>query len=308
MKPIHYLTNSQIDYQRWDWCIANAANSLPYAYSWYLDAVSPNWEALVVGDYETVMPLTWKQKYAIPYLFKPLWAQQLGVFGAALPDAGMVIRFIEAIPPRFKYLIYTLNEANQVPASLSNITSTERTNHLLSLHLPYEQLYRGYNQNTRRNLKTAQAQGYFLQGNIAPKEVIDLYRMTAGVKLTGITTPHYQEMERLMYQSIHHQAGILYGVYDAANQLHAAGFFLLTPARIINLFPATHPQGRQTGAMYYLLNSLIEQNALTNKVFDFEGSTSPTVSQFYRGFGATPVPYCQITRNTLPWPLHYFKK
>ena len=62
---IKYLSHNNIDLKKWDICIQNAYNSLIYAESWYLDIVSPNWEALVYNDYEYVMPLPLKRKCLI---------------------------------------------------------------------------------------------------------------------------------------------------------------------------------------------------------------------------------------------------
>ncbi|OWY24819.1 hypothetical protein C7N43_21410 [Sphingobacteriales bacterium UPWRP_1] len=306
MQPIRYLGHHQIDRKKWDNCILQAANSLPYAFSWYLDIVSPEWEALVAGNYEAVMPLTRKTKYTIAYLYKPLWAQQLGVFSGQMPNAETVNHFLQAIPSRFRLVQYTLNEANGTQITV--LPHTERVNHLLPLNQPYRQLYSAFNQNTRRNLKKALQQPYTLHNNIAPPEIIDLYRNTAGKKLPQIQPQHYLQMERIIYQSLHRHAGLLYGVYNQANQLHAAAFFLHTGGRIINLFPATSDEGRTGGAMFLLLNHVIQQFAGTSALLDFEGSVSPSVSQFYRGFGAVPVTYCQVQRNTLPLPFKWLKK
>ncbi|OWY20643.1 GNAT family N-acetyltransferase [Sphingobacteriales bacterium UPWRP_1] len=306
MQPIRYLHNRQIDLEKWDNCIVNAANCLPYAFSWYLDIVSPEWEALVAGNYEAVMPLTRKTKYAIAYLHKPLWAQQLGVFSGGLPTAATVNNFLHAIPDCFRLVQYTLNEANGT--QITALPYIARVNHLLPLNQPYSLLYRAFNQNTRRSLKKAFQQPYTLHTQIAPAEIIALYRSTAGKKLPQIQPQHYLQIERIMYQSMHHGAGVLYGIYNQANQLHAAAFFLHAGSRIINLFPATSDEGRTGGAMFLLLNHVIQQHAGTHTLLDFEGSTSPSVSQFYRGFGAMPVAYCQVQRNTLPLPFKWLKK
>ena len=80
---INYLTNEQIDKSRWDDCVAHAVNGNVYAFSWYLDIVHPEWEALVEmidGNYVTIMPITKKKKYLINYLCQPFFVQQLGVF------------------------------------------------------------------------------------------------------------------------------------------------------------------------------------------------------------------------------------
>jgi len=60
---IQYLTNHEIDKVKWDECINSASNGLIYAYSFYLDHMSKHWDALVLGDYNAVMPLTWNKKY-----------------------------------------------------------------------------------------------------------------------------------------------------------------------------------------------------------------------------------------------------
>jgi hypothetical protein len=62
--------------------IARSFNGIVYAYSWYLDIVSPGWDALVKDDYKSVMPLTWRKKYGIKYLYQPFFTQQLGVFSS----------------------------------------------------------------------------------------------------------------------------------------------------------------------------------------------------------------------------------
>ena len=62
-------------------------NGFIYGYSFYLDHMAKHWDALVSGDYEAVMPLTWNRKYGIYYLYQPFLAAQLGVFGASINAA-----------------------------------------------------------------------------------------------------------------------------------------------------------------------------------------------------------------------------
>jgi hypothetical protein len=87
---IRHLKHSEIDLQKWDSCVQNAANALVYAESWYLDIVSPHWEALVADDYEYVMPLPVKRKFGIPFLVQPPLSQQLGVFSLHIIDKSIV--------------------------------------------------------------------------------------------------------------------------------------------------------------------------------------------------------------------------
>src|ERR1051325_9907587 len=78
---VSYLQNANIDKVKWDKCIDTATNGLIYAYSFYLDTMAKNWDALVMNDYEAVMPITWNKKYGIYYVYQPAFTANLGVFG-----------------------------------------------------------------------------------------------------------------------------------------------------------------------------------------------------------------------------------
>ena len=54
---IQYLLHYEIDKSKWDKCINGADNGLIYGYSFYLDHMAKHWDALVLNDYEAIMPL-----------------------------------------------------------------------------------------------------------------------------------------------------------------------------------------------------------------------------------------------------------
>jgi len=62
---IAYLKNDEIDRSRWDDCLAEIPGIRPYAYSWYLDIMSPGWEALVDDDYCSLFPPAARKKVRI---------------------------------------------------------------------------------------------------------------------------------------------------------------------------------------------------------------------------------------------------
>ncbi|TAE87084.1 MAG: hypothetical protein EAY81_04625, partial [Bacteroidetes bacterium] len=107
---IKYLSHQEIDKIKWDDCIAQSNNELIYAYSWYLDIVAPGWEALVLNDYEVVMPLPTTTKY-LNVIYQPFFAQQLGIFNTQNLKHFTVSDFIKAIPAKFKYINICLNES-----------------------------------------------------------------------------------------------------------------------------------------------------------------------------------------------------
>ncbi|MDP3354122.1 MAG: hypothetical protein Q8S44_10335, partial [Flavobacteriaceae bacterium] len=66
---IYYVKRQNLDIEKYDTCIDRALNSRIYAYSWYLDIVADHWDALILNDYEAVMPLPWRSKYFIKYIY-----------------------------------------------------------------------------------------------------------------------------------------------------------------------------------------------------------------------------------------------
>ena len=135
---IHYLRHAEIDFSKWDNCIASASNGLIYGYSYYLNHMAKHWDALVLGDYEAVMPLTWNRKYGIYYLYQPFLTAQLGVFGASV-NAAMLETFLQSIPSKFRYWDFYLNHQNTFP--LNYFRLYQRKNLVLDLNKPYEEIY-----------------------------------------------------------------------------------------------------------------------------------------------------------------------
>src|ERR1017187_5657674 len=160
---ISHLPQANIDKQKWDHCIDNAGNGLIYAYSFYLDAMSKNWDALILDDYEMVMPLTWNKKYTIHYLYQPFFCAQLGIFGNNI-SSEIVKCFLENIPAKFKYWDFYLNKNNLF--SLPSFPMNERSNYGLSLQNTYAVLSGNFAQSHLRNIKRALKQGNMVKKNI----------------------------------------------------------------------------------------------------------------------------------------------
>src|SRR5215469_3711743 len=167
---IQYLNHREIERSKWDKCIDEASNGLIYGYSFYLDHIAKHWDALVINDYETVMPLTWNKKFGIYYLYQPAFAANLGVFGKDLTKE-IVNEFIQCVPEKFKLIEISLNTGNTIP-SLTNFISC--ANYALSLNNNYENIYRGYRENHQRNIQKALQSGCWVKKNIPVEEVIAL--------------------------------------------------------------------------------------------------------------------------------------
>ena len=170
---IKYCTYDKIDIEKWNTSINKSINGIVYAYSWYLDIVSPNWDALIMGDYEAVMPITYYKKLGSNFFAQPLYTQQLGIFSTKKLSSDIIDKFISAIPKKYKYININLNKFNAYNSKTYNID--KKITYEIELIQPYTKLYNNYSTNTKRNLKKAAKYGLEISKTITPNNLQYLY-------------------------------------------------------------------------------------------------------------------------------------
>lgn len=276
---IKHLRNKDIDYARWDENIAQCNNQLTYAYSWYLDVVSPGWEALVSDSYEFLMPLPRKRKYGIPYLVQPILTQQLGIFSKYPINKEIMHEFIKQIP-NFSYEL-NLNEENFHP----NVPAYP--NYILDLNKSYQDLASRYSKNTQRNIEKAEKMGLKILKKLAVDDFLSFYYSVD----KSFISPHQSIVKSLIEKGIEKKMMSLYGVYSSENKLIAGLCMMHSTNRLTYLLPTSDSEGKAKSAMFLLIDTIIREKAGTNTILDFEGSRIEGIARFYRGFGATNKPY-----------------
>lgn len=276
----------EIDRARWDATIAASANRLAYACSWFLDAVSSQWEALVGDDYAFVMPLPVKKKFGIKYIVLPRWTQQLGIFSEQPVTTEIIKAFLRKIP----YLSYGLN------LNYGNVFGDVRPNSVIDLSKDYGTLRQAFDANTKRNIAKAQKQNLTIQ-------TIDIEQFTQFWSGENKKMPLelHQKLPLLCTAAERRGCGMIRGVFSADNQLIAALFTIEIFDRIIYLTPVSNAEGKQKSAMFFLIDWLLQRHASSGKLFDCEGSQIPGVARFYAGFGAQPQNYFSIHRCRPQW-------
>lgn len=297
---IRYLQQSQIDKIKWDNCISSAENGLIYGYSFYLDCMSKHWDALVLNDYEAVMPLTWNMKYSIRYLYQPFLTAQLGVFGKSV-SRELVNDFIAAIPSSFRYIDIYLNYSNEAK------NTKTRNNYILDLNKSYESLYGNYRENIQRNIKKATQHGCSIKKDVEIENVIDL----AILQMRSQNEESKENIERFrkLYQLLKTKnMATAFGVFSTENKLLASAVFFFSHYRAYYILVGNHPEGKTTGASHALIDGFIKDHAEKNILLDFEGSDIPNLAFFYSSFGATLETYPVLKINRLPFYLRWIKK
>ncbi|MCB0474582.1 MAG: hypothetical protein KDC69_02845 [Flavobacteriaceae bacterium] len=278
---IEYLTRNKLDIIKYDQCIARAVNSHVYAYSWYLDSVCDDWDALVAGDYNMVMPLPKRRKFGINYVYVPPWTQQLGVFSKEELNESTVVAFLKAIPRKFKFVELKLNSANAIFSK----KISQKDNYILSLDADFQTIVKNYNHNRRRISGTI-PENIFLERNLDSGEFLTFYKR----ERPQFTIP--QDADEKLEQLVkHRKSGVnIWAVYRGGELLSTL-LWLKDRQRITYLLPVNSAAGKKANTATYIINHLVEEYENTGLIFDFEGSMLTGVAGFYKSFGARKETY-----------------
>lgn len=304
MAAIQYLPYQQINKQKWDACISNAGNGLIYGYSFYLDAMAENWDALIMDDYKAVMPLSWRKKYSIYYLYQPAFTASLGVFGNGI-NAGLLNDFLQAIPAKFKYWDIYLNHANYF--SLDKYALYERMNYVLSLNKDYAIIAEGFRDNIKRNIKKCEQLGAVVKKDIPVDAVIALSKAHAKT-FSKMSNDDFERVEKLYHQLHAQQQAVTYGMYNRQDGLMASAAFFFSHNRAYYILVGNHPDGKTMGASHALINAFIKDYSGKNILLDFEGSDISSLAFFYSSFGAVQEKFAGLKLNRLPGLVKWLKK
>ncbi len=304
---IRYLEHHEIDKKKWDRCVQQAPNAMVYAYSWYLDIVSPGWNALTEEDYTCVFPLTWKKKYGIHYLYQPFFTQQLGIFSVERKITEKKIQeFLSAIPEQYRLIEIQLNAANTF--SQKGYKVSERITHHLDLNHSYEKIYNSYSENSKRNIKRAYKSKIELFTDVNASDVIQLFRKNKGKDIVNLGKKNYKMLVQLIHESANRKLISILGAKTSNGKLCAGAVFLESDHEYIFLFSATNEEGRHASAMSLIIDCFIRTHTNENRKLDFEGSMDRNLARFYKSFGSAEVVYLQIKKNNLPSYVRWIKK
>ena len=184
---------------------------------------------------------------------------------------------------------------------------SERVNMELDLFSNYETLQNNYTSDCRRNIKMAFKRNLKTDTDITADELINLFKQNIGKSLIHIKDRDYKRLSSLMNYCLENNKGRIIGVKSPRKGLLFGVFMILTQEAITLLFTAGTPVSREMRIGYYIVDCIIKEFACAKKKLDFAGSSIPSVASFMESFGCNKVPYYNIYRNKLPWPISLLK-
>ena len=293
---VRILKRNLIDDTKWNLAILQAANSLPYAYTWYLDALCSRWAGVVVGDYEYIMPLPVGRKWGMLYVYQPLFCQQLGVFYKKRNEP-VIEQMFNTVLSKFIFVNLNVNYDNAVKKPIRGLS--KKKNLTLNLSGKHTEVQKSYSDNTLRNIKKAQKAGLVFEeaDTKSFEDFTDFYISNTATKDSKFKPAHIKALTRLVHQFVIHSCGKLYLAKTPEGAICAGVMVVESDTRIIHLLPAADDYARQNGAMQFLVDAVLGHYAGSYRLYDFEGSSVESIARFYESFGPVNEPFFVLSKS-----------
>lgn len=289
---IQYLKNEEINYVKWDNCINNAHNGSIYAFSWYLNIICEDWEAIVKDDYSAVMPVLYRKTGPFHFSCNSIFSPRLGVFSTEILREEIVNEFLEKLSSVYQVFSINLNKYNKVKESL--FKQKPKIVYECDLIETYDNFSEKYHADVNVALGEAKKNKITVIKNVKPNDF--LYLITSKHVLTSypVKKDDLVRLRRIIAFVYRHGIGEIYVAYNSYNELCAACLFLKSNRKSNLIFSAITREGLQIQAMHYLIDHYIKKHAGQTLTLNFENINVPDKEKFCRGFGAGSYFYMNV--------------
>ena len=290
---IRKLKNRDIDFSKYKNCLENSVQKNFYAKKEILDALSEDWELLVYGDYEFIMPIPIRKKLGLKIVVMPLFCQQLGIFGPKKnPEIEEI--FLQYFLKNYKVLFYSFNYHNSFKEDFKF-----KKNYFIP-KTEYALLRKNYFKGRKSTVKTAQ---YLNFKEVELTEVSDFIRKN----FKGLEKEN--DLNKL-FEYLH--------FLNSENKLKLCGSFkeenLTNVAILINddecfalLGLVNNEKFRQDNGASFLIDCILKDH-IQDLSFNFMGGTIRGLEVFFKSFGAELQEYAIIERSKKDLIKNFLKK
>lgn len=299
MSELKYIKHNDIDFNKWDAVILSSQVPFVFAQSFYLNATCPQWDALVIGDYESVFPITRKTKFGYHYLPQPSFTSQLGAYGKLSDEIEKT--FFDYIFKQFSLIEIELNVTNKIRSEFISPKNTFTLNYPES-NKP--------NQNTKRNIAKANENGFKVE-QVSDKESFLLSQKLLSPFLSetlGLSASAIEAYDRLIKNAAEKVYLYSFKVVDPKNEIKAFAHYICNGKHALFLKGTNFDRADNSGSMHLLMQYAIDFFRDKAVFFDFGGgSNAKGLADFYKGFGGEIMEYSFLRVNRLPWLIKLVK-
>ena len=305
---IKFYKHKDIDLFKWDECIDSSINRRVQAFSWYLNVVANNsWDALVLDDYNAVLPLPYRFKYGFKYIYMPYFIQSLGCFLKDKKDFSLFEDFANYLPGNIKFIDYNLQHNIKLVCD-NKFVLTKKMNQVLDINNDYTKIFNSFNSSNKKNIKRSSFYNLKFEKNTSSLNADDFvtFFKTHLSSSLGFSKKDYACLIDLIKVSVSKGKGVVY-VTKKENTILNSAFLLLDNKRVYLIASASSKEGKNKKASFFMLNELIKNYCSNFNILDFCGSNIKGIYDYNKGFGASDKFYYNTKISKLRFPFSILK-
>jgi len=252
--------------------------------TWVQDILHPKWRYLLNAQQEPIFRIPVVEKFGLKAHLQPLFLRSLPLL------SGYSIADLSALKSKL-FLHLNIYVAQEIA-----LTEQSGKYQLLQWQEGIAQIRAGYSDNVKRSLK--KANGLKLQP-IDYSAFHTFFVAQKGENLGSLTTSAWQRLDTLFAKAQQKDQAFCVGAF-LEDQLLAAGLFFRHQQKLYFMKGTLNEEGKQIGALVFLLDAVLEKFADTCSELDFIGSNQESIAAFYRKFGAKDN-YYQVLKGRWPF-------
>lgn len=277
-------------------------------YGW-LNTVAPsNWDVVLeesAGEIKAFLPYTIQKRFGFTLIELPeltpwggIWIKypQGQKYVNRLGYEKDVFNSLIKKLPKFDSLIqkFTPEISNWLPFYWNGYFQSTAYTYVIKDLENHENIFSQFTDSLRQKIRKAEK---LIDIQSSPK-IETLYTLNLKSYTARKIKLNFDEtyLKKIYSYCLENNCGELLIAKDKLGNIHATSLFVWDKKSVYYLRGASDPAFKGSGAMGLLLWHAIKKYSPIVKEFNFEGSMNEEIERFFRGFGATQVPYLVIKK------------
>jgi hypothetical protein len=273
--------------RQYEQIVASDARFGFFAQVWVQDSLHPQWQYILNADEQLLIRIPVVKKFGLSAHLQPLFIRSLDITGSNhKEDLAALLVFLKK--KNFLHLNISLPQGSQFPLATGKFQ-------VLQLGKPIDELRQGYSENVKRSLKKAKNLTLF---TISFTEFHSFFTEQKGENLGNLNAAAWLRLRTLFANAHEKEQAFCVGVLSNT-ELLAVGLFFKFQQELYFMKGTLNAQGKEKGALVFLIDGVIEKHIDECTSLDFIGSNQESIAAFYRKFGAKDQTY-GIIKGRIP--------
>jgi hypothetical protein len=258
-----------------------------FAQVWVQDCLHHQWQYVINAEEQLLLRIPVVKKWGLSAYLQPLFIRSLDITGSK-PKADLAALLVFLKKQNFLHLNISLPQGSQFPLATGKFQ-------VLQLGKPIDELRQGYSENVKRSLKKAKNLTLF---TISFTAFHSFFTEQKGENLGNLNAAAWLRLRTLFANAHEKEQAFCVGVLSNT-ELLAVGLFFKFQQELYFMKGTLNAQGKEKGALVFLIDGVIEKHIDECTSLDFIGSNQESIAAFYRKFGAKDQNY-GIIKGRIP--------